>query len=216
MLARHGVARWAITVRGRRIGHAALRRAGPAYADYEITIDRPADRGRGHGTATTRLLLGYAFTTLGLARVRLLVEERNRRAIACYRRCGFVPVVRWRDGRHVLSTMVCSNPATHPVAPLRRTLQLPAATLRGRRLQLTRADLAFLGTHPGEPVVIEAAAGELLITVPGSATGDTAFEEVAVDLTEAEHDRLTLVAAQLGLSPAALIAELVVDGAPQL
>lgn len=215
-LARHRVTRWALTVQGRSIGHAALRLSDPAYADYEIEITRPADRGRGHGTATTRLLLGYAFATLGLARVRLLVEGRNRHALACYTTCGFVPVVRSRDGRHVVYTMVCPNPAPRAATSLCRALQLPVTALRGRRLQLTRADLGFLGTRPGEPVAIETAAGELLITVPDAATGHAEFEEVAVDLTEAERDRLTLVAAQLGLSPATLINELIQEAVPRL
>ena len=208
--------RWALIVRGRSIGHAALRRSDPAYADYEIEIDRPADRGCGHGTTTTRLLLSYAFATLGLARVRLLVEGRNRRALACYTTCGFVPVVRRRDGRHATYTMVCLNPAPHPSLLLRRALQLPVTALRDLRLQLTRADLAFLGVRPGEPVAVETAADELLITVPDPAADAAALQDIAVPLTAVERDRLMLVAAQLGLSPAALLAELVGEASPRL
>ena len=71
VLAQHGVMRWTIDVRGRRIGHVALRSADPTSADYEITIDRPAYRSHGYGTETTRLVLTYAFDTLHLPRVRL-------------------------------------------------------------------------------------------------------------------------------------------------
>ncbi|MDQ3808822.1 MAG: GNAT family N-acetyltransferase, partial [Chloroflexota bacterium] len=176
------------------------------YADYEIAITCPTDRGRGHGTTVTRLLLTYAFQTLGLPRVRLLVEGRNHRAIACYTKAGFCPVVRLRDGRTVIYTMVAINPTLSRPAPLVRTVQLPAHAAHGRRLQLTAAELGFLGSRPGEPVAIEGAAGELLITTPTPDAPEG--EDVSVRLTEEERDRLLLVAAQLGLSPSGLISEL--------
>lgn len=82
---------WVIVVEGRCIGHARLHalNALDRRARYAIGIFDPTAWGRGYGTTTTRLVLGYAFDVLGLHRVDLRVLCYNTRAIACYVKCGF-------------------------------------------------------------------------------------------------------------------------------
>ena len=46
-------------------------------ATFGILIGEPECRGKGYGTETTRLMLDYAFTTLGLHNVMLTVFEFN-------------------------------------------------------------------------------------------------------------------------------------------
>jgi RimJ/RimL family protein N-acetyltransferase len=58
-------------------------------AELGIQIGETACQGRGYGSEAIRLLLGYAFDTLGLHRVELRVHENNPRAIRCYERLGF-------------------------------------------------------------------------------------------------------------------------------
>jgi RimJ/RimL family protein N-acetyltransferase len=60
---------------------------------------------RGYGTDTVRTLLRFAFRETNLHRVQLIVHQDNARAIACYRKCGFVEEGRLRedwyqDGRY--------------------------------------------------------------------------------------------------------------------
>ena len=157
-----GVFAWDIQLGRRRIGQATLQCVDHHGGEYGIGIDAAPDRGRGYGTEVTRLVLAYAFDTLQLPRVRLVVAARNQRARACYTRCG-------------------------------------------RRIQLNRADLAFLGLRPGDRVSIEPVAGDLLIRSAGTRTADTVA--VPVELTADEHDQLVLAAAHLGMSPAALVSE---------
>ena len=53
--------------------------------------------GKGYGTEAIRLILRYAFDVIGLHRVDLEVYDFNARAIASYRKCGFVEEGRLRD-----------------------------------------------------------------------------------------------------------------------
>ena len=55
-----------------------------------IVIGAETERGRGVGVEALRLMLGYAFETLGLERVELSVHMENLRARRCYERAGFV------------------------------------------------------------------------------------------------------------------------------
>ena len=71
---------------------------------YHITIGEKDAWGRGFGTQATQLMVDHAFGALGLHRIALFVFEFNERAIATYRRCGFVIEGRaresiFRDGR---------------------------------------------------------------------------------------------------------------------
>lgn len=83
---------WMIEAGSRCIGTAGLHQLGEQNhrARYAIGIFDPAALGRGLGTEATRLVLRYAFETLRLHRVGLRVLAFNRRAIACYEKCGFV------------------------------------------------------------------------------------------------------------------------------
>ncbi len=71
---------------------------------YHITIGEPDTWNRGYGTEATDLMLELAFERLGLHRVSLTVFSFNERAVASYRKSGFVVEgtareAIWRDGR---------------------------------------------------------------------------------------------------------------------
>lgn len=88
---------WVIDA-GRFIGH--VRFHGLVSQDKRVAlaigIDDPACLGKGYGTEAIRLALAYAFGS-GLHRVSLRVLASNARAIACYRKCGFVEEGRERE-----------------------------------------------------------------------------------------------------------------------
>lgn len=79
-------------------GHAALHSIGlkDRCASLGIMMG-PAFQRRGLGTDATRVLLRYGFTELGLHRVQLEVFSYNARAIASYRKAGFVEEGRRRQ-----------------------------------------------------------------------------------------------------------------------
>jgi RimJ/RimL family protein N-acetyltransferase len=54
----------------------------------------------GYGTDAIVTLLDFAFDELNLHRVWLEVNDDNARAIACYRKCGFVEEGRLREDRY--------------------------------------------------------------------------------------------------------------------
>ena len=58
-------------------------------ARYRIAIENVEYWGRGYGPEVARLMLRYAFETLGLHRVELRVAAYNTRAIRCYEKSGF-------------------------------------------------------------------------------------------------------------------------------
>ena len=60
-------------------------------AEYGVLIGEPDARGKGLAAEASRLLLAYAFGTLGLRRVYLHVLARNEDALRLYRRVGFQP-----------------------------------------------------------------------------------------------------------------------------
>lgn len=73
-------------------------------ARFGIGILDPGRLGQGLGTEATRLALGYGFEVLDLHRVGLTVLADNVRAVAAYRKCGFVVEGRlrqtlFRDGK---------------------------------------------------------------------------------------------------------------------
>ncbi len=68
-------------------------------AAFGILIGEPRCRGRGLGTETTRLMLDYAFTALGLHSVMLTVFEFNPAGIRAYEKAGFKPIGRRRECR---------------------------------------------------------------------------------------------------------------------
>lgn len=58
-------------------------------AEYSILIGEPAFRNRGYGTETTRLMLDYAFTVLGLHNILLRVFAFNPAGQRAYQKAGF-------------------------------------------------------------------------------------------------------------------------------
>jgi ribosomal-protein-alanine N-acetyltransferase len=91
---------WMLEYQGRCIGRARLHSLSETdrRARYAIGICDPTVWGIGLGAEATRLVLAFAFDTLHLHRVDLRVLEFNHRAIACYRKCGFVQEGVERDG----------------------------------------------------------------------------------------------------------------------
>jgi RimJ/RimL family protein N-acetyltransferase len=58
-------------------------------AEFGIVIGEAAVRGKGYGTETTRLMLDYAFTALGLHNVMLTVYAYNVAGQRAYAKAGF-------------------------------------------------------------------------------------------------------------------------------
>ncbi len=74
-------------------------------AVFGILIGEADARGKGYGTETTRLMLDYAFTALGLRNVLLTVASFNEAGQRAYRRAGFKEMgrrraCRWLGGRY--------------------------------------------------------------------------------------------------------------------
>jgi RimJ/RimL family protein N-acetyltransferase len=86
-------------------------------AVFGILIGEPEARGKGFGTETTRLMLDYAFTALGLHSVMLTCAEFNRAGRRAYEKAGFRELGRRRQCRWLAArlattclTHVCSQP----------------------------------------------------------------------------------------------------------
>lgn len=121
-------ATWAIDADGELAGLAFLQsiREVDAKARFAIGLLSPDLLGRGHGSEATRLVLGHAFGHMALHRVDLRVLAFNERAVAMYRRCGFVEEGLERDscriGRDwyddvimgILADEFCKDPVAGP------------------------------------------------------------------------------------------------------
>jgi RimJ/RimL family protein N-acetyltransferase len=70
-------------------------------AEFGIVIGEANARGKGYGTETARLMLMYAFTTLGLAHVMLRVYSFNYAGLRAYEKAGF-RVVGTRRQSHLI------------------------------------------------------------------------------------------------------------------
>lgn len=70
-------------------------------AVFGILIGEPAFRGKGYGTETTRLMLDYAFTALGLHSVMLTVFAFNPAGVRAYQKAGFKEFGRRRECRRM-------------------------------------------------------------------------------------------------------------------
>jgi RimJ/RimL family protein N-acetyltransferase len=66
-------------------------------AYFGILIGEADARGRGYGTETTRLMLDFAFTALGLHNVLLTTDAYNLAGQAAYRKAGFRECGRRRE-----------------------------------------------------------------------------------------------------------------------
>lgn len=58
-------------------------------ATLGIFIGEKGYRGKGYGTEAIRLILDYGFNYLNLYNIKLDLLEFNKRAQACYKKCGF-------------------------------------------------------------------------------------------------------------------------------
>jgi len=92
---------------GEMLGSLSLRTGVPKNRDATLGIALGRKfMGRGYGTEVMRWAVGYGFKELGLHRVQLTVNETNERAIAAYRKVGFVEEGRlrkalWKGGKFV-------------------------------------------------------------------------------------------------------------------
>lgn len=93
---------WAIEFKGKCIGQARLKvRESDKKARYAVGIFDEQVLNQGVGTEITQTVLKYAFETLELHRVDLKVLAFNKRAIACYEKCGFVREGVEREGAYI-------------------------------------------------------------------------------------------------------------------
>jgi RimJ/RimL family protein N-acetyltransferase len=69
-------------------------------AFLRLGIGAQADRGKGYGNDTLRMLLHYAFAEISLFRLSALVPEYNDAARALAEAFGFVPEVQRREALH--------------------------------------------------------------------------------------------------------------------
>jgi len=80
-----------LTKGGKPIGNIALMDINylNRNAQLGIMIGEKDHWDKGFGTDAVSALLGYAFGTLALNRVDLRLNVENKRALACYKSCGF-------------------------------------------------------------------------------------------------------------------------------
>ncbi len=94
--------RWGFSVEAKEdgafVGHVTL--FGPNVKDrcatFAIVIG-PEHQDRGYGSDATRLMVSYGFAELGLHRIELQVFAYNPRALAAYRKAGFIEEGRRRS-----------------------------------------------------------------------------------------------------------------------
>ncbi len=67
-------------------------------AELGILIGNRAYWDKGYGADAVCLLVSYAFTKTKLKRIYLKTLEENKRAQACFKKCGFVPYVTMETG----------------------------------------------------------------------------------------------------------------------
>lgn len=84
---------------GTPIGNTALHAIDYRHgtAGFGLLIGEPGERGKGYGTETTRLVLEYAFTALGLRNVLLTVYAFNYAGRRAYVKAGFKEIGRRRQ-----------------------------------------------------------------------------------------------------------------------
>lgn len=70
-------------------------------ATLGIFIGDTEEREKGYGTEAIRLILDYGFNYLNLNNINLDVMEFNKRAIACYEKCGFKEIGRRRQSEYL-------------------------------------------------------------------------------------------------------------------
>lgn len=97
---------WVIEYRRRMIGAVRLHSVVPHLnrAELAIGILDPKYLGKGIGTTAMRLLATHAFGPLLLRRLSLRVVSYNTRAIAAFKKAGFVEEGREREAGRVAAT----------------------------------------------------------------------------------------------------------------
>lgn len=77
---------------GKLIGHVGLYKIDriAKKTEYGILLADDDSRGKGYGTKATKLMVDYAFHTLGMHKVTAEVLSENVASIAMFKRCGFV------------------------------------------------------------------------------------------------------------------------------
>jgi RimJ/RimL family protein N-acetyltransferase len=87
---------------GTHIGSVSLHHVGHTahHSDLGVLIGDKTYWNRGFGTDAITTMLHHAFEDLNLNRVSLEVHDDNGRAIACYRKCGFIEEGRLRQDRY--------------------------------------------------------------------------------------------------------------------
>jgi RimJ/RimL family protein N-acetyltransferase len=89
---------FAVTVEDELIGTCSLFHEDALVRQAELGVALRLDAaGKGYGTDAVRVLIDYAFTRRNLRRVYLGVLASNERAIASYRKVGFVEEGRLRE-----------------------------------------------------------------------------------------------------------------------
>jgi len=95
------------TTDGVHIGMCGLHRGSPEdrHTALGIMVGDKSYWSNGYGTDAVQTLLRFAFDQMNVNKVELGVFEFNQRAIACYRKCGFIEEGRRRehyfqDGRY--------------------------------------------------------------------------------------------------------------------
>lgn len=97
---------WVIEYRKRLAGALRLHTVNhhDGRANLAIGILNPRLLGRGIGTSAVRLIVKHAFDVMGLHRLSLRVVAYNERAVAAYRKVGFVIEGREREAAKVGDT----------------------------------------------------------------------------------------------------------------
>lgn len=80
---------WFIEYQGRMIGVCRLRKLDTGEVRYSIGIYDDSLFSKGIGTKVTNAIVTFAFNSLGIDEVELMVLEFNKRGIRCYEKCGF-------------------------------------------------------------------------------------------------------------------------------
>lgn len=91
-----------LTKRGKPIGNIALMEIDyiNRCAEMGIMIGEREYWNREYGTNAINTLLEFAFNNMNLSKICLTTNESNKRALACYKKCGFSKEGRLRKQRY--------------------------------------------------------------------------------------------------------------------
>jgi len=76
---------------GKLIGHVGLYKIDriAKKTEYGILLADDDSRGKGYGTKATKLMVDYAFRTMGIHKVTAEVLSENAPSVAMFKKCGF-------------------------------------------------------------------------------------------------------------------------------